>query len=81
VPRLSRLVFSFEHLRHLQAAARQGVANAKAARVAKRIAEVEVAKLALGDGCERLARTVADIWQMKKGASHLCFVRDRLSGP
>jgi hypothetical protein len=32
------------------------VANAKAARVAKRIAEAEVAKLALGDGCERLAR-------------------------
>jgi len=42
--------------RDLQAAARQGVANAKAARVAKRIAEAEVAKLALSDGCERLAR-------------------------
>src|SRR5262245_9384990 len=42
--------------RDLQAAARQSVANAKAARVAKRIAEAEVAKLALGDRCGRLAR-------------------------
>src|SRR5215470_2517454 len=42
--------------RDLQAAARQGVANAKAAKVAKRIAEAEVAKLVLDDGCERLAR-------------------------
>jgi hypothetical protein len=32
------------------------VAIAKAAKVAKRIAEAEVAKLVLGDGCERLAR-------------------------
>ena len=38
--------------RDLQAAARQGVANAKAAKVAKRIAEAEAAKLAPGDGCE-----------------------------
>ena len=42
--------------RDLQAAARQGVANAKAAKVAKRIAEAEVAKFALSDSCERLAR-------------------------
>jgi transposase-like protein len=41
--------------RDLQAAARQGVANAKAPEWPNGLQRLEVAKPALGDGCERLS--------------------------